>query len=202
MTCMSSREIPPMSITKNGRDQFLTCILVRPLPRHLARQVFRIWTQKFVLSALARLRFIWELFTWNDTIGMKPSVTSRRRSTPVRQTSSMPVGMAMRKAVLVFAFVAMHGSLRFAAATCSPSKTGHPFRYYHRSRTHLSPNKDCPDSRRIQPPSAGKIVAFPEVGRLHHRYQRRAPEPRRRSIGRSLSAEWSRRHACPDRAPG
>ena len=47
------------------------------------------------------------------------------------------------------------------------------FRYYHRSRTHLSLNKDCPDPRSIQPPSAGKIVAFPEVGGLHHRYERR-----------------------------
>ena len=28
--------------------------------------------------------------------------------------------------------------------------------------------------RRIQPPSAGKIIAFPEVGGLHHRYERRA----------------------------
>jgi putative transposase len=49
------------------------------------------------------------------------------------------------------------------------------FRYYHRDTTHLSLNKDCPDPRRIQPPSAGKIVAFPEVGGLHHRYERRAP---------------------------
>ena len=48
------------------------------------------------------------------------------------------------------------------------------FRYYHRSRTHLSLNKDCPDPRAIQPPSAGKVVAFPEVGGLHHRYERRA----------------------------
>ena len=48
------------------------------------------------------------------------------------------------------------------------------FRYYHRSRTHLSLNKDCPDPRSIQPPAAGKIVAFPEVGGLHHRYERRA----------------------------
>jgi putative transposase len=48
------------------------------------------------------------------------------------------------------------------------------FRYYHRSRTHLSLNKDCPDPRGIHPPSGGKIVAFPEAGGLHHRYQRRA----------------------------
>ena len=37
------------------------------------------------------------------------------------------------------------------------------FRYYHKSRTHLSLNKDCPAPRRTQPPSAGKIVAFPEI---------------------------------------
>jgi putative transposase len=48
------------------------------------------------------------------------------------------------------------------------------FRYYHQSRMHLSLNKECPDPRRIQPPSAGKIVAFPKVGGLHHRYERRA----------------------------
>jgi putative transposase len=48
------------------------------------------------------------------------------------------------------------------------------FRYYHKSRTHLSLNKDCLDSGRIRPHSAGKIVAFPEVGGLHYRYERRA----------------------------
>jgi len=48
------------------------------------------------------------------------------------------------------------------------------FEYHHRSRTHLSLAKDCPEPRPIQPPSAGIIVAFPQVGGLHHRYERRA----------------------------
>jgi putative transposase len=47
-------------------------------------------------------------------------------------------------------------------------------RYHHRSRTHLSLEKDCPEPRPIQPPSAGTVVAFPQVGGLHHRYERRA----------------------------
>ena len=51
------------------------------------------------------------------------------------------------------------------------------FRYYHESRTHLSLNKDCPDPRRIQPPSASKIGAFPEVGGLHYRSNVTRPEP-------------------------
>jgi transposase InsO family protein len=48
------------------------------------------------------------------------------------------------------------------------------FAYYHRSRTHLSLGKDAPDRRPVHPPSAGKILAFREVGGLHHRYERRA----------------------------
>ena len=46
--------------------------------------------------------------------------------------------------------------------------------YYHRSRTHLGLGKDTPDGRPTQPASAGEIVAIPEVGGLHHRYERRA----------------------------
>jgi transposase InsO family protein len=44
--------------------------------------------------------------------------------------------------------------------------------YYHKTRTHLSLAKDCPESRPIHPPTAGKIISFPEVGGLHHRYER------------------------------
>ncbi len=46
--------------------------------------------------------------------------------------------------------------------------------YYHQSRTHLSLDKDCPDRRSVQLADTGKIVAFPQVGGLHHRYVRRA----------------------------
>jgi len=47
-------------------------------------------------------------------------------------------------------------------------------RYYHRSRTHLALGKDAPQTRRAEPPEMGKVVEFPEVGGLHHRYARRA----------------------------
>jgi len=46
--------------------------------------------------------------------------------------------------------------------------------YYHRSRTHLAVEKDSPEPRPIHPPAAGRIIAIPEVGGLHHRYERRA----------------------------
>ncbi len=48
------------------------------------------------------------------------------------------------------------------------------FEYYHQWRTHLSLGMDSPDSRPIQTPAFGKIVQFPEVGGLHHHYERMA----------------------------
>jgi transposase InsO family protein len=46
--------------------------------------------------------------------------------------------------------------------------------YYHESRTHLSLAKDTPNPRPVQPLELGAIVAIPQVGGLHHRYERRA----------------------------
>ena len=48
------------------------------------------------------------------------------------------------------------------------------FRYYQQSRTHLALEKDAPEPRAIQPPKLGAVIEFPEVGGLHHRYERRA----------------------------
>jgi len=48
------------------------------------------------------------------------------------------------------------------------------FDYYHRSRTHLSLQKDSPEPRSVQLPETGRVVAIPQVGGLHHRYERRA----------------------------
>ena len=46
--------------------------------------------------------------------------------------------------------------------------------YYHRSRTHLGLRKDTPEPRLVQLPEAGRVISIPEVGGLHHRYERRA----------------------------
>jgi hypothetical protein len=46
--------------------------------------------------------------------------------------------------------------------------------YYHRSRTHLGLEKDALDPRPVSPTSTGRIIVIPEVGGLHHRYERQA----------------------------
>jgi transposase InsO family protein len=45
---------------------------------------------------------------------------------------------------------------------------------YHHSRTHLALEKDSPVPRPIQLPHAGRVISIPQVGGLHHRYERRA----------------------------
>jgi putative transposase len=46
--------------------------------------------------------------------------------------------------------------------------------YYHTWRTHLSLEMDAPESRAVQPPELGSIRKRPEVGGLHHHYERQA----------------------------
>ena len=46
------------------------------------------------------------------------------------------------------------------------------FGYYHRWRTHLSLDKDAPESCPVQALQAGRIIQIREVGGLHHRYER------------------------------
>ena len=48
------------------------------------------------------------------------------------------------------------------------------FCYYHECRTHLGLEKDCPQSRLVEPPELGPISAEPMAGGLHHRYFRPA----------------------------
>ena len=48
------------------------------------------------------------------------------------------------------------------------------FAYYERSRTHLALAKDAPIPRALQRPELGPVIQLPQVGGLHHRYERRA----------------------------
>jgi len=45
--------------------------------------------------------------------------------------------------------------------------------YYTTLRTHLSLEKDTPEPRRVTLRDQGQVVAIPEVGGLHHWYERR-----------------------------
>jgi putative transposase len=48
------------------------------------------------------------------------------------------------------------------------------FQYYHHWLTHRALDMDCPVPRLVQPPELGLAREVPEVGGLHHHYERRA----------------------------
>ena len=44
--------------------------------------------------------------------------------------------------------------------------------YYHNWRVHQSLEMDAPESRSVQTADEGEVVEVPEVGGLHHHYER------------------------------
>jgi putative transposase len=51
---------------------------------------------------------------------------------------------------------------------------GRYFKYYNATRCHLSLAGDAPGQRGVHGPELGRVVELPEVGGLHHRYERAA----------------------------
>ena len=119
-------------------------------PRYLLRDRDRIFGADFVMQVKA--------------MGIK-QVLSAPRSPWQRAYTERVIGTIRRECldhVIVFGEASLYRHLRRFVD------------YYPRSRTHLGLQKDTPDSRSVQAPDAGPIVAIPEVGGLHHRYERRA----------------------------
>jgi transposase InsO family protein len=119
-------------------------------PRYLLRDRDRIFGPDFVTQVKA--------------MGIQP-VLSAPRSPWQRAYGERAIGTIRRESldhVIVFSEAGLSRHLRRFAD------------YYHRCRTHLGLQKDTPESRPVQPPGAGRILAIPEVGGLHHRHERRA----------------------------
>jgi putative transposase len=70
------------------------------------------------------------------------------------------------------------------------------FCYYHRWRTHLSLDKDAPESRPVQDLEAGRIVQIQEVGGLHHRYEASSFCTERGSRSEGILRKIERFRAC------
>src|SRR5438874_2850335 len=117
-------------------------------PRYLLRDRDRIFGPEFVEQVKA--------------MGIK-QVLSAPRSPWQRAYVERVIGSIRRECldhVIVFSVAGLHRVLADYVV------------YYMGSRTHLALGKDAPTSRPVMPPSAGRIVARPQVGGLHHRYDR------------------------------
>jgi len=119
-------------------------------PRYLLRDRDRIFGHEFVEQV--------------KVMGIK-QVLSAPRSPWQRAYVERLVGSIRRECLDHFIVFDERSLRRTLTAYCA---------YYHDWRTHLSLGKDAPQSRRIQPPAAGEVVELPEVGGLHHHYERRA----------------------------
>jgi putative transposase len=119
-------------------------------PRYLLRDRDRIFGQEFVEQVKA--------------MGIKP-VLSAPRSPWQRAYVERVIG-SIRRECLDHVIVFSERSLRRTLTAYSA--------YYHQWRTHLSLDKDAPQSRRRQMPCEGPVIEIPEVGGLHHHYERRA----------------------------
>lgn len=119
-------------------------------PRYLLRDRDRIFGNDFVEQLKA--------------MGIK-EVLSAPRSPWQRAYVERVIGTIRRECldhVIVFNQATLYQHLKAFAA------------YYHESRTHLSLDKDTPETRPVQSAEVGRIVAIPQLGGLHHRYERRA----------------------------
>ena len=119
-------------------------------PRYLLRDRDRIFGEEFV----GQVR----------TMGIKELLSAPR--SPWQRAYVERVIGSLRRECLDHVVVFSEGSLRHTLrGYCA---------YYHNWRTHLSLRKDAPELRRVQPVTEGKVVEMPEVGGLHHHYERRA----------------------------
>ena len=68
--------------------------------------------------------------------------------------------------------------------------------YYHRFRTHLALEMDCPQPRAVEPPEMGRVIALPEVGGLHHHYGLAAATVRKPAVrARRWESGWRRQRS-------
>jgi putative transposase len=119
-------------------------------PRYLLRDRDRIFGNDFTRQV--------------EEMGIR-EVLSAPRSPWQRAYVERVIGTIRRECldhVIVFSEASLHRHVRSFVA------------YYRESRTHLSLGKDSPEPRAVQPAELGRIAVIPQVGGLHHRYERRA----------------------------
>ena len=56
-----------------------------------------------------------------------------------------------------------------SAGSCAPTSA-----YYNTARPHQSLDHNSPQPREVHRPELGRVVSIPQVGGLHHLYQRAA----------------------------
>jgi hypothetical protein len=104
--------------------------------------------------------------SYSETSSFTVPMDCSGRLSPTRSANAERLVGSIRRECLDHVIVLNESSLRRTLRSY--------FDYYQRSRTHLALSKDAPESRAVQPPELGLVIELPQVGGLHHRYERRA----------------------------
>lgn len=150
------RRILHVEVTDHPTQEWATEQIERafsryPAPTHLLRDRDRIYGKVFRAKLQA--------------LGIKDCVTYP--STPWQNTFAERVIKSIREECLDHVIIFDQRHFKRILSTY--------VNYYNYSRTHKSLDNDCPVHRPVERPIRGKnIVSIPQVGGLHHRYERRA----------------------------
>ena len=127
-------------------------------------------------------RWFWVLLSkswpaWRDALVIvKPATVIARQRQGISRSLDLQVAPAPRSPWQSAYVERVIGSLRCILA-CSLD-------YDHGCRCHVSLDKDAPDGRPGQAANSGHVVAFPQVGGPHHRYERLAASINSTRVGR------------------
>lgn len=154
---------------KNRRhaSAFAVRVSIRPLaPQrtsggcHRERSACECKSRRFNENGTARCRYSAEVRLRIQSLGMQEILTAPR-SPWQNPYAERLIGSIRRECLNHYIIL----NARHLKRTLSSY-----FRYYHQSRTHLSLDKQCPFPREAL--KVGKLVAIPQLGGLHHRYER------------------------------
>jgi len=142
---------------------------LKPSDRIFWAWLSRVWSgwQNALVFAQPATVIAWQRKRFRDRVrgmGLQEVITAPR--SPWQNAHAERLIGSIRRECLDHAIVLSENHLRRALRSY--------FSYYHRWRTHLSLEMDCPQPRRVQSFEAGEVTEVPEIGGLHHHYERRA----------------------------
>ena len=156
-----------IGLRHDRRELIYVNVTDHPTARWAARQLIEAFPEETAPKYLLRDRdaIYGEVFTrCVDTMGIRQVITAPRA--PWQNPFVERVIGSIRRECLDHVLILSEAHLRRLLHAYAA--------YYNTTRPHQSLDNNSPQPRAIEPPPCGRILAMPQVGGLHHRYQRAA----------------------------
>ena len=156
-----------IGLRHDRRELIYVNVTDHPTARWAARQLIEAFPEETAPKYLLRDRdaIYGEIFTrCVDTMGIRQVITAPRAPWQNPFVERV-IGSIRRECLDHFLILNKTHLYRLLRAYVA---------YYNAVRPHQALDNNSPQPRDIDPPPGGRIIAFPQVGGLHHRYQRAA----------------------------